>query len=71
MADLEQALGQYLIYRSWLKRTHADRVLFVAINDVAYKALFLDISGQVLIEDYAIKMIVVDAALQEIIQWID
>ena len=40
------------------------------INDVAYKAIFLDISGQVLLEDYAIRMIVVDAVKQEIIQWI-
>jgi hypothetical protein len=71
MADLEQALGQYLIYRSWLRRTNAERTLYVAINDVAYKALFLDISGRVLIEDYQIKMIVVDAASREIIEWIN
>ncbi|MFN8496070.1 MAG: element excision factor XisH family protein [Caldilineaceae bacterium] len=71
IADLEQALGQYMIYRSWLKRTHPDRILYVAINDVAHKAIFLDISGQVLLEDYAIRMIVVDAQKQEIVQWID
>ena len=34
---------------------------------VAFKALFLDISGQVLIEDYQIKLIVVDAVRKEII----
>jgi len=71
MADLEQALGQYLIYRSWLKRIFPERKLYVAINDVAYNAVFLDISGQVLVEDYALKMIVVDAVRQEVIEWID
>jgi len=70
IADLERALGQYMIYQSWLKRTHPDRVRYVAIDDVAHKAIFLDISGQVLIEDYAIRMIIVDAAKQEIVQWI-
>jgi hypothetical protein len=54
MADLERALGQYLIYRSWLKRTNPDYKLYVAVNEVAYKALFLDISGRVLMEDYNI-----------------
>jgi len=70
IADLERALGQYMLYQSWLKRTHPERVLYVAIDDQAHKAIFLDISGQVLIEDYAIRMIIVDAAKQEIVQWI-
>lgn len=70
MADLEQALGQYLIYRSWLRRTDPERLLFVAIDDDTHKSLFLDISGRVLIEDYDIKMIVVEPQEQEIVQWI-
>ncbi len=40
IADLERALGQYMIYRSWLKCTHPERVIYVAIDDEATKRFF-------------------------------
>ncbi len=68
--SLEKALGQYLLYRSWLARTEAERVLYIALDVEAYEDLFTDISGRVLLEDYDINLIIVNPERAEIIQWI-
>ena len=70
VSDLERAVGQYAIYKSWLSRKEPDRTLFMAIDQEAFNILFLDISGQVILEDYEIKVIVVDALKEQIEKWI-
>ena len=69
--DLEKAIGQYVTYRSWLSRSNPDRVLYLAIDEEAYENLFRDISGQVLLEDNAIKVIIVHIPSEEILRWIN
>lgn len=69
ISDLERALGQYLIYRSWLGRSQPGWTIYIAIDNAAYRELFLDVSGQVLIADYDLRLIVVNIALQEIVEW--
>src|SRR3954471_19827343 len=34
VTDLEAALGQYLLYRSWMARVDPDRTLYLAIDSV-------------------------------------
>jgi predicted RNA binding protein YcfA (HicA-like mRNA interferase family) len=69
VAELERAVGQYAIYRSWLLRTDPDRTIYLALDDEAYQALFQDISGEVLLVDQDIKIIVVDATKEEVLEW--
>jgi hypothetical protein len=71
VADLEQAIGQYVVYRSWLTRTKPERKLYLAITETAFDELFRDISGQVLLEDHLINLIVVDEKRMEIVRWTD
>lgn len=71
ITDLERAVGQYVIYKSWLHRKEPEYTLYLALEDDDYNALFLDISGQALIEDYGIKMIVVNVARMEVVKWIN
>lgn len=68
--SLEKAIGQYLLYRSWLSRTESERILFIALDSEAYEDLFIDISGRVLLEDYEINIIIVNEESAEIVQWI-
>lgn len=70
ITSLEKAIGQYLLYRSWLSRTESERILFIALDTEAYEDLFIDVSGRVLLEDYNINVIIVNAEAAEIIQWI-
>lgn len=70
MADIEQAVGQYLVYRSWLQRIEPSREIFLAISDVVAEDAFDDLAGQALIQDYQLRIIVVDMTQKEIVQWI-
>ncbi len=71
ITELERALGQFIIYKSWLARSKPERVLYIALGRDIYDELFRDIAGEVLIEDYALKIIVVDMEREEIVRWIN
>jgi hypothetical protein len=67
--DLENALGQYLLYRSWLARSESERMLYLAISDAAHTRVFERKSTRVLLDDYSICLIVVDVQQEEIVRW--
>jgi hypothetical protein len=71
IADLEDALGQYVLYEEILKRTHPDRVLYLAIPQTAYHDLFeRDAFAQILLDSQRLKIIVYDHQQEEIKQWL-
>jgi hypothetical protein len=68
MPDLEKAVGQYLIYKSWLTRKHPTWTLYLAISSTI--ARFFDQEPlRVLCEDYSIRLLIVDIAQERIIEW--
>ncbi len=71
MVDIEQAMGQYVVYQSWLRRIDPSRELVLAISDVIATEVFEDTSGQALIEDYSLRVVVVDMVREEVVQWIN
>jgi len=71
MSDLGEAVGQYLLYKSWLARTDLERTLYLATDTVVAVDVFGDPSAQVLVEDYRIRLLVVDVQQQRISAWRD
>jgi hypothetical protein len=69
MQAFRDAIGQFAIYRSVLRRTYPEYALFLAVRDVTYHALFEEPIGQLMIEDENLKLIVFDAEKEEILQW--
>ena len=69
MQACRDAVGQFAIYRSVLRRTYPDYILYLAIRDVVYTSFFEEPIGQILIEDENLKLIVFDAEKEEILQW--
>lgn len=67
---LENALGQYLLYRSVIGRTEPERQLYLAIPNVAYVDVFEEPLGKLIIEDYQLNLLIFDVNLEEILQWI-
>jgi hypothetical protein len=67
--DLEKAVGQYLLYRSWLSRSDSERQLFLAISEEAQHRVFERNSARVLLQDYEIRLIVVNIDREEIVSW--
>lgn len=69
--DLENALGQYLLYRSILQRKEPDRVLFLAIAINVYNGILSSALGRVALEDYHMQLLVFDPDEGVIFKWIN
>ena len=68
--DLEQALGQYILYREVLNEMRSERNLYLAISQPAFKSVFTIELGQVLLKNLIVKLIVFDEKSEAILQWI-
>lgn len=70
VADLEDALGQYVLYKKVLARKEPDRQVFLAIKRSAFVSIFEDEIGKILLEDGDLNLLVFDEQTEEIVQWI-
>jgi hypothetical protein len=70
IADLEQAIGQYMLYKLLLSQVDPDRDLYLAIPEAAYDSIFCEPVGEVVIRDLPLKLIVVNLLTGEIVRWI-
>nr|WP_271255244.1 element excision factor XisH family protein [Pseudanabaena sp. Chao 1811] len=68
--DLEQALGQYILYRQILNETKIDRELYLAVSRLTFKSIFTIQLGEILLTNQIIKLIVFDDESEVIVQWI-
>jgi hypothetical protein len=68
--DLEQALGQYLMYKAVLDEIAPDRPLFLAVPVLAYEGILSEPLGQLMIGAYKLQLIVFDDIERRIIEWI-
>jgi len=69
MNDLYSAIGQYLVYRTVLKRFQNASDLYLAIPTKAYHELFQPLIAS-LITELAMKLVLVDMERERIEQWI-
>ena len=68
--DLEQALGQYILYKQILNEIGENRNLYLAVSRPVFNSVFTIEIGQLLINNQIIKLIVFDDKNEEIVQWI-
>lgn len=68
--DLQNAVGQYFVYRSVMARTEPDRILYVAIDNEVFGDIFEEPLGSLMLEDYQIPLVVFDVEREVILQWI-
>ena len=68
--DLEQALGQYVLYRQILNEMGSDRSPFLAVSRPRFNSVCTIELGQVLLKNQIIKLIVFDDESEAIVQWI-
>ncbi len=69
--DLEQAVGQYVVYRDVLVETALDFKLYLAITQGTYKSYFQRQLAQMIINRNQVKLLIVDAENEVIVEWID
>ena len=70
VADLELALGQYVLYRTLLARFEAGRTLYLAVPSMAYESILADDVGRAVREDNQLPIIVVDPKKEEVLRWL-
>lgn len=68
--DLEQALGQYIIYSQVLEQQNSERLLYLAIPQSVFLDFFSEELPQLIIKLNHLKLLVFDSNSQEIVQWI-
>jgi hypothetical protein len=70
IADLEQAIGQYILYKLLLSQVDPARDLYLAIPEISYDSIFSEPVGELVIRDLPLKLIVVSLLTGEIVRWI-
>jgi len=68
--SLAASVGKYIIYRSSLDRLRDNRSLYLAIPENAFKGIFSETLGQLVIQRAKISLLVYDPSKEEIMRWI-
>lgn len=69
IVDLEQAVGQFVLYRVLLRAQEPERELWLAVPDDTWKTLFLEPVGEAIRSEALDRVLRVDASREEIVQW--
>lgn len=70
IADLEFALGQFVLYQTLLAKIHPERTLYLAVHNIAFESVFRKSLGELLIEENYLRLVVFDPLKEEVLQWI-
>lgn len=70
VSDLEQALGQYLLYEDLMQIQYPDRILYLAIRSTVYNTFFQEPIVQIVLERRRLHLLIFDETQEAILQWI-
>jgi len=69
--DLEEAVGQFEIYRAVLGKNEPDRLLYMAVPKHTYEELLAEQFGQLIVTELHLRVLVFDHRQEKIVQWIN
>lgn len=69
--DLEEAVGQFAIYRTVLARSEPDRVLYLAVPRYTFETILAEQFGQLIVSELHLRLLVFDDQQERVIQWIN
>lgn len=70
VTDLENALGQFILYYDILEEQGSDRILYLAIPHRTYTEIFTEPIGKILLKRNRLRLLVFDPKQEVIVQWI-
>lgn len=70
VSDLEDALGQFILYHDLLAMKEPYRELLLAVPEHAYEGIFSEPVGQLLLTNKRLRLIVVDVLSEEVLRWV-
>ncbi|MDX2216526.1 MAG: XisH family protein [Oculatellaceae cyanobacterium bins.114] len=69
ISEFHTALGQFMNYRTVLRRKEPERALYLAVPQATYDDFFQRQFTQAVIEDYQLSFVVYDVENEVITQW--
>lgn len=69
--DLQEAVGQFDIYRAILAETDPDRLLYLAVPRRVYEGLLTEAFGQLIIQRLQLRLLVFDEQKEKVVKWIN
>jgi XisH protein len=70
MKDLEEAVGQFVLYARLMSRYYPDHVLYLAVTEEVSQSVFEEEAGQTMIEDGIIRLVTFDEKQEVLVRWI-
>ena len=70
MADLEKAIGQYVLYRAVLAERDPHRMLYLAVPRDILRNVFAEPVGELLLKNNLAQVLGFDPQAEEIVGWI-
>ena len=70
VADLEEALGKYVLYDDVLSECEPERIPYLAVRHEIFETLFQKPLGQLVIRRQRLNLVVFDPDEEVIVQWI-
>lgn len=67
--DLENALGQYILYAKILEEEQPERVIYLAIPVNVFRDIFAEPIGQLLLRTTDLRLLVFDPRKEVIVEW--
>lgn len=68
--DLENAVGQYIVYHDVLEKTNPERILYLAVEEKPYNGIFSEPIGQLMLENKRLNLVVFNKSEEVIVGWI-
>jgi hypothetical protein len=63
-------VGQYIVYQNILEEVEKERILDLAVTQKAFKDIFSEGLGYLILSKNKILLIIIEPQKEEIIQWI-
>jgi hypothetical protein len=70
VADLEQAIGQYILYQLLLDKVDPGRDIYLAVTDITHDELFNEPLGELVIDELPLQLLIINVEKVEIQEWI-
>lgn len=70
-SDFHTAVGQFVNYRSALRREDPERILYLAVPHHIYHRFFVGKFAEMVVKDEGLKLIIFDINKEEIVEWIE
>ncbi len=71
VSDLQQAVGQYEMYRALLSESEPDRTPYLAVPRRVHEGLLSERFGQMIVARLRLRVLVFDEQAERILRWIE